>query len=269
MSDTQPEPGAQHGDWRRLLDAWREDVLVAVSSLTLLPVKLSFEVTAELRARALRAHPIVGLAIGAAGAVAYAIAKAFGLPPLPAGLLAIGAVVLLSGAVHENGLADVTDGFGGGTTVEHKLEIMRDRRAGTMGVIALVLSVMLRAGAIAALADPGLVALALLAAGAVSRGFVPAVLRMLEPVGGDSAAAVGTPTAETTVIAAAIGAAAALICLGLAPGGAAFVAAAGAVIVMAAIAFRQIGGHTGDVLGACQQVGEVVMLLAAAAHAAA
>ena len=263
MTDPQPHLS----DWRRLLDAWREDILVAVTTLTRVPVKLSFEITEAHRARALRAHPIVGLGIGAAGAVAYAIAAAFGLPPLPAGLIAIGAVVLLTGAVHENGLADVADGFGGGKTVEHKLEIMRDRRAGTLGVIALVLSVTLRAGAIAALAEPGLVALALLAAGAVSRGFVPAVMRMLEPVGGDGAAA-GTPTAETTVIAAAIGVAAALICLGLAPGGAAFVAAAGAVIVMAAIAYRQVGGHTEDVLGACQQVGEVVLLLAAAAHAA-
>jgi adenosylcobinamide-GDP ribazoletransferase len=262
------DPEAQHGDWRRLVDAWREDVLVAVTTLTQIPVKLSFEITDAHRARALRAHPLVGLGIGAAGAVAYAIAKAFGLPPLPAGLLAIGAIVLLTGAVHENGLAHATDGFGGGDGVERKLEIMRDPRAGTLGVIALVLSVGLRAGAIAALADPGLVALALLAAGAVSRGFVPAVLRVLEPVGSE-AGRMRTPTAETTVIAAAIGAAAALICLGLAPGGAAFVAAAGAVLVMAAIAFRQIGGYTDDVIGACQQVGEVVLLLGAAAHAAA
>jgi adenosylcobinamide-GDP ribazoletransferase len=264
---TEPQP---HGDWRRLLDAWREDILVSLVSLTRIPVKLSFEITAARRARALRADPIIGLGIGAAGAVVYAIAVAFGLPPLPAGLIAIGAIGLLTGAVHEDGLADVTDGFGTGRTVEHKLEIMRDHRVGTSGVIALVLSVVLRAGAVAALAEPGLVALALLAAGAVSRGFVPAVMRMLEPVagGGDDVTA-ATPTAETTVIAAAIGVAAALICLGLAPGGAAFVASAGAVIVMAAIAFRQIGGHTDDVLGACQQVGEIVLLLAAATHAGA
>jgi len=260
---TEPQP--QHGDWRRLLDAWREDLLIAVASQTRIPVKLSFEITAERRARALRAHPIVGLGIGAAAAVAYAIASAFGLPALPAALLAIGAIVALTGALHENGLADVTDGFGGGKTIEHKLEIMRDNRAGTSGVIALVLSVALRAAAIASLAEPGVVALALLAAGAVSRGFVPAVMRMLEPVGGEGG--VGTvPSAETTVLAAALGAAAALICLGLAPGGAAFVAAAGAVIVMAAIAFRQIGGYTDDVLGACQQVGEIVLLLGAATH---
>ncbi|HVO13679.1 MAG TPA: adenosylcobinamide-GDP ribazoletransferase [Alphaproteobacteria bacterium] len=262
---TEPQP--QYGDWRRLLDAWREDLLVAVGSQTRIPVKLSFEITAERRARALRAHPIVGLGIGAAGAVAYAVASAFGLPPLPAALLAVGAIVLLTGAAHENGLADVTDGFGGGKTVEHKLEIMRDNRAGTSGVIALALSVALRAASLASLAEPGLVALALLAAGAVSRGFVPAVMRMLEPVGGEGGTGVGVPSAETTVLAAAIGAAAALICLGLAPGGAAFVASAGAVIVMAAIAFRQIGGYTDDVLGACQQVGEVVLLLGAAAHA--
>jgi adenosylcobinamide-GDP ribazoletransferase len=170
--------------------------------------------------------------------------------------------------VHEDGLADVTDGFGSGRTVEHKLEIMRDHRVGTSGVVALVLSVVLRAGALAVIAEPGLVALALLAAGAVSRGFVPAVMRMLEPAGGERDVTTATPTAETTVIAAALGVAAALICLGLAPGAAALVASAGAVLIMAAIAFRQIGGYTDDVLGACQQVGEIVLLLAAAAHAA-
>ena len=266
MTDPQPEAPPPHSDWRHLLDTWREDILVSVAALTRVPVKLGFEITPALRARALRAHPIVGLGIGAVGAVAYAIATAFGLPPLPAGLLAIGAVVALTGAVHEKGLADVSDAFSGGRTLERKLEILRDDRVGGSAVIALVLSVMLRAGAIAALADPGLVALALLAAGAVSRGFLPAVLRMLQPVGGGDIHT-GTPTAETTVIAAALGAAASLICLGLAPGAAAYVASAGAVIVMAAIAFRQIGGYTDDVLGACQQVGEIVLLLAAAAHA--
>jgi adenosylcobinamide-GDP ribazoletransferase len=196
-----------HGDWRRLLDAWREDILASVATLTRIPLSRPSETTPARSARALRAHPLVGLFIGAAGALAYALATAFGLPPLPAGLLAIGAIVLLTGAVHEDGLADVIDGFGGGRTIEHKLEILRDHRAGTSGVVALVLSVALRAGAIAALAEPGQVALALIAAGAVSRGLVPAVMRMLEPVGSQPDGA--TPTAETTVIAAAIGAAAA------------------------------------------------------------
>ena len=264
MTETQP----QYGDWRRLLDAWREDVLVSVVSQTRIPVKRAVEITPGGRVRSLRADPIIGIVIGMAGALAYALASAFNLPPLLAGLIAVGAIVLLTGAVHEDGLADVTDGFGTGRTVEHKLEIMRDHRVGSSGVVALVLSVALRAGALAVLAEPGLVALALIAAGAVSRGFVPAVMRMLEPAGSGGDVMAATPSAETTVIAAAIGGAAALICLGLAPGAAAFVASAGAVIVMAAIAFRQIGGHTNDVLGVCQQVGEIVLLLAAATHAA-
>src|SRR5690606_31074688 len=223
MSESQP----QFGDWRRLFDAWREDLRVSVVSLTRIPVKRSVDITPEGRARSLRADPIVGVGIGMAGALAYALASAFDLPPLLAGLLAIGALVLLTGAVHEDGLADVTDGFGSGRTVEHKLEIMRDHRVGTSGVVALVLSVVLRAGALAVIAEPGLVALALLAAGAVSRGFVPAVMRMLGPAGGERDVTTATPTAETTVIAAALGVAAALICLGLAPGAAALVASAG------------------------------------------
>ena len=74
--------------------------------------------------------------------------------------------IWLTGALHEDGLADVADGFGGGRTLEDKLRIMRDPRIGSFGALALVLGLLARAGALAALAAPGAVAAALIAAAA-------------------------------------------------------------------------------------------------------
>ena len=79
--------------------------------------------------KALRAFPVAGAIIGGAGGAALFCARAVGLPALPAAICAIGALVAVTGALHEDGLADVADGFGGGATREKKLEIMRDSRA--------------------------------------------------------------------------------------------------------------------------------------------
>jgi adenosylcobinamide-GDP ribazoletransferase len=100
----------------------------------------------------------VGALVGACGALAYWGAAAVGLPPFVAGVLAVAATLLVTGALHEDGLADTADGFGAGVTRERKLEIMRDSRIGTYGVAALVLSILLRAGAVASLVEPVLAA---------------------------------------------------------------------------------------------------------------
>ena len=85
----------------------------------------------------------------------------------------VAATVLVTGCLHEDGLADTADGFGGGGSKERKLEIMRDSRSGAYGVAALVLSILLRVGAIASLVDPALVAAALIAAHAGARAAMP------------------------------------------------------------------------------------------------
>src|SRR4029077_501094 len=107
--------------------------------------------------------------VGLVGAAAYWLAHAAGLPSLSAAALALAATLLVTGALHEDGLADVADGFGGGATRERKLEIMDDSRIGTFGVCALILSFMLRVAALTNLGDPGLVAAVLVAAHAAGR----------------------------------------------------------------------------------------------------
>src|ERR1700759_1370209 len=132
-------------------DAWRDEFLAAFTFLTRFPL----------------------------GGIAYAIASALALPALAAALIAIAATALVTGALHEDGLADTADGFGGGATREMKLEIMRDSRIGTFGVLALIFSVGLRAIAIADTGTRWHVFAALIAAHTLSRGVLPAAMHRL------------------------------------------------------------------------------------------
>ena len=120
-------------------------------------------------AQAIWALPLAGLVVGAVGALVYAVAHRLGVPAWPAAALAIAATLAVTGCLHEDGLADTADGFGGGATRERKLDIMRDSRIGVYGVCALAVSILIRAGALASLADPGWVAWALLAAHGAGR----------------------------------------------------------------------------------------------------
>jgi adenosylcobinamide-GDP ribazoletransferase len=213
------------------------------------------------------AFPLVGAGIGGAAAFAFLLAQLIGLASWPAALLSVLAGIALTGALHEDGLADTADGFCGGRDREEKLAILRDSRHGTYGVLAIVLSVLLRAAALAGIGDVIHAGLALIAAHAVSRAALPAAIMGLTPARPDGLGAMaGTPRAGSAIAAALIGAAIALAALGPMRGAMALCLAGGIVFAMAELARRQIGGYTGDVLGALQQVGEIVMLLAASAR---
>lgn len=245
------------------LAVWRDDALCAVGFLTRIPVGARAPSGDGVLARAGWAFPLVGVAVGVAGWVAYEIAAALGLPALAAALLAVGATVLLTGALHEDGLADTADGLGGGATREAKLAIMRDSRSGAYGVLALVFSVGLRAAALAALGD-GEVLGALVAAHALARAALPVAMHRLDPARSDGLGAdAGRPGTAVALWAGGIGILAALIALGGALGVVAVLAASAGMILLALLARRALGGYTGDVLGAIEQTGEIIMLLAA------
>jgi adenosylcobinamide-GDP ribazoletransferase len=248
------------------LKAWRDDAVAALGFLTRLPLPAALAPARHDLVRAVRAFPLVGAFIGLVGGAAFALALALGVPATPAALLAVLTTVLATGGLHEDGLADTADGFGGGFTRERKLAIMRDPRSGAYGLLALIFSVGLRTAALAALGRPGAATAALVAAHAGSRAALPALMRLLDPARADGlAAAAGRPETGATLWALGLGAAIVLVALG--PGGGlwALLAAAAAALLTGALARRQIGGYTGDVLGAAQQVGEIVMLLCAAA----
>lgn len=252
-------------DLRRPL-GWVSGFSTATAFFTRVPIEPPSRAVRQI-ADAAWAFPLVGAGIGAVVALIFAFAQLVGLGSWPAALSAVLAGFVLTGALHEDGLADTADGLCGGTDREAKLAIMRDSRHGTFGVLALIASVGLRSAALAQLGDLLHAGLALVAAHAASRAILPATMRLLAPARADGlGATAGTPSAPGMIVAACIGTGIALAALGPARGTIALGLTVAAVWVAAALARRQIGGYTGDVLGAFQQVGEVVMLLAAAAR---
>lgn len=215
--------------------------------------------------RAVRAYPLIGALLGIGAGFAFAIATGVGLPALVAGVIAVALLALMTGALHEDGLADMADGFGGGHTVEKKLAIMRDSSIGAYGVIALVLVLAAKVGALADLNDIGVVMSGLICAAAASRAAMPAMMRWLPPARGDGLAAeAGRPATVHVWTAIAIAVILSVLLLTWS-GLVAFLIAAAAAFSVGLLARRQIGGHTGDVLGGTQQITELIFLLALAA----
>lgn len=243
-------------------DAW-SDFKAALAFLTRLPVRAPWD-DARLAA-SVAMFPLVGALIGLLGALAYGAAAGLGLPPWPAAVIALALMVALTGALHEDGLADTADSLGGATPAD-RLRIMRDSRLGSYGAIALVLALLARAGAIAALAEPLAVGTALIAAGAVSRAALPMVMLILPPARADGlAASAGRPHPGRAAASVAIAVLIALAVLDPAAATFALVTGAAGALGVALVAQRQIGGHTGDVLGAVQQLAEIGALFGALA----
>lgn len=217
-----------------------------------------------------RALPFAALVIAAPAALIALGAGLAGLSGFVVAALALTTLALTTGAFHEDGLADTADGLFGGHTVERRLEIMKDSRIGSYGALALGLSLLLRASLIAMILDRSgawAAAAALLVAAPWSRTeglFMLATQPAARSSG--AAAAVGQPTVLTARIAlglslflaTGIGLAAQLPIAGLLIG---FALAHGAAAVLSRTARRLIGGQTGDILGAAQQLAEIAIYL--------
>jgi adenosylcobinamide-GDP ribazoletransferase len=224
--------------------------------------------------RASAAHfPAVGWVVGAIGALALAAALAL-WTPLIAAVLCTVVTVLVTGAFHEDGLADVADGLGGASTRERALEIMKDSRIGAFGAIAVVLALGLKFALLAALAGQGafVACAALLAAHVLSRLAPLAVMRASPYVGGEGgkskpmADAVSGTAVFVAVLWSLPAAALLVIAGGVVNGVAAVVAGALVALFMVRLLRRRLGGFTGDGLGATQQLSELAIYLALAAR---
>lgn len=245
------------------------DVRISLAFCTRLPLAKSKPISGTSIARASWAFPLAGAVIGLIGALVYWLAHAAQLPSMLSAALALAATLLVTGCLHEDGLADTADGFGSDATRERKLEIMRDSRIGTYGVCALIVSLLLRWGALASLPGPAAIALALIAAHAAARATMPVLMLLVPPARADGLAAdAGRPPQISVMVASLV--AAIVLGIGFGPS-AALVAIALLACVIAIFAWRcikMIGGQTGDTLGALEQIGEIaVLLVAAAVHA--
>lgn len=233
------------------------DVAIALALLTRLPLPRLPDRAFDRQAQAVWAYPVVGLVVGS---VATLVGHAtVGLSaPVAAGLV-IAIQVLMTGAMHEDGLADSADGLWGGLTRDRRLEIMRDSRIGTYGVMALILSIGLRWSALTALLPNAPWAVCIAAIG--SRAAMPALMATLPHARQDGLAkGVGRPVMTTAAVA--IGVAIILIwalagSVPFAPLGLAVITTVG----LGALAKSKLGGTTGDILGASQQLADIAILI--------
>lgn len=236
------------------------DLLLAMALLTRLPVSLPLQ-AGRAPGAAAWAYPLVGLVVaGVALAVGWVITWLGATAPITAVFVLLTSIVV-TGAMHEDGLADCADGFWGGWTRERRLEIMKDSTIGTYGVVALVVSLMLRWYVLTTLIDKGALFGAVLVAAVMSRaGMVWVMHRLPHARQGGLSAQTGRPERAPALAAVVLGVVAAVVAPEVSAIWLMFFAVL-VVLAAGAIARRKIGGQTGDVLGATQQVLEITVLI--------
>jgi adenosylcobinamide-GDP ribazoletransferase len=242
------------------------DIRIAILICTRLTFGYSGHIGSVELVRASWALPVAGIVVGAAGAAAFWAATALRLPATIAAALALVATLLLTGSLHEDGLADTADGFGGGWDRTRKLEIMRDSRLGAYGACAIAMSLLLRWAALAAMASPVRAAAALVAAHVSARAVLPAFMHVVPPARVDGLSArAGQPALRAAAAAAFVGVLTLALTMGFTAAVMGLLLAMIAGFLTAGLCLRQIGGQTGDVLGALEQVVEIIILLTAVA----
>ena len=249
-------------DRARLLAASTRGVRGALGFFTRLPVRCD-DATPAVLAFA----PVAGLIVGGLAALVLLAGAVLGLSALVSAILAAAAAILVTGALHEDGLADVADALGARDRAR-RLEIMRDSRIGTYGTCALILAIALRISLLAEVAAISPVAAAggLVMSASLSRTLCLWPLYRLPPARPDGLGAwARAVTAQRLTIAAGIGAGAvvlvASISTGLLPALVGSLAACIAAEAVVQAAHRAFGGQTGDVAGAAQQLTELAFLL--------
>ncbi|WP_168427312.1 adenosylcobinamide-GDP ribazoletransferase [Candidatus Colwellia aromaticivorans] len=236
-------------------------LLLAISFFTRIPVSLPKEITADQLNKASRYFAVVGIVVGIICSVVYLVSINY-LPKSLVILLAMAASILVTGAFHEDGWADVWDGFGGGWSVENKLNIMKDSRLGTYGATALFIILLLKYQSLMALASP---VVALILANTLSRVVATSLIYKMPYVALDATSKVKSVTqglsTNNLIILLVTGL---LVSVGFLPLGECFLLFVILFLFRSLLVFwfnRQLGGYTGDCLGAAQQSSEIVIYL--------
>lgn len=247
--------------------AWAPPLL-ALQLLTRLPVpfvaRLQADAVRDGMTRTVAWLPLAGTLIGVATACVYAAALHLWPPAIAAGV-ALAVEALVTGALHEDAVADFCDAFGGAATGDEARRIMRDSRIGSYGALGLILLVGLRWTATAALPPP-LATPAIVAAATIGRALPAGLLALVPPIdAAGSAAGLGTPSARVTALALLLALPGTLPLFLASPAAAiaAVVAVAALLGCLARLVGRRLGGSTGDCLGTAIYIGQLAVLLAA------
>ena len=235
------------------------EIASAVALLTRFPIP-KLALPAAYGADSVWAYPLVGAMVGAIGGAVFWTAHWLSCPPALASLFALAGMIVATGALHEDGLADFADGLAGKTR-EERLVIMRDHQIGTYGVVAILLALAIRATAIALIATPSAVLAALIAADAASRATAVLVMFALPPARQDGlSASVGQPTARLAAIALLVAFAVGWLVSSFAVAVLLVLVTGISALAIGFIAQSRLGGQTGDVLGAAIQLCQCLAL---------
>ena len=240
-------------------------VFLAISFFTRVPVPKSMQYSAVLLNQANRYFSLVGILLGALLALSY-VGFSYFLPSNIAILLTMALSLLLTGAFHEDGLADMADGIGGAFEIEKKLAIMKDSRIGTYGSVTLLMALLLKFSLLVELAqhDSNYLLLTIILAASLSRAVAGSLISSM-PYVSDSEQSKSKPLAQAQsstelIILLLIGAAPLLF----------YPAYIILSILLVLLVFRglfkrwlmaKIGGFTGDCLGAAQQISELLIYI--------
>lgn len=241
------------------------EIRLAFSFLTILPIAVSGVDEEEIDlSSCVWAFPLVGVSLGLLAGLVYYFCWIIGLSSLLAALASISALVLFTGGLHEDGLADLADGFGGGRDSEHALTIMRDSTLGTYGTLALILIIGGRVGAVSQIGttEPGFVISALISAACLSRTCCLLVIAGLPPARSAGLGhSIRNPDTTNLMGAGAL----CLICIILLLDYKSLLLSVGVAVMITILLLKQarkkIGGFTGDVIGATILFSELAVLL--------
>ena len=241
------------------------DIGAAFGLLTRLPIPVDGTWAAARGARAAWAWPLAGLGLALIAALTGTLAQGMGLPPALTAALILALIVILSGAMHEDGLADSLDGLWGGWDRARRLAIMKDSAIGTYGVIGLCLTLLIRWQALVLLLREDLLWAGLIGTAMLSRAAMIGVMWALPGARATGLGhGVGRPPGRTTLLGLGLATLTVVFLPGL-PAFAMLLTCGLIALAWGSIARAKIGGQTGDILGATQQLTEVGLLLAIAA----
>lgn len=247
-----------YADASLISDYWRAMVL-----LSRVPVVDIDDFRPVMIARSVWTWPLVGLLLAGLALLPAMLVHYLTDNALIFAIFAVAGMVLLTGSMHEDGMADCADGFGGGVGRARKLEIMRDSHIGTYGVVALILCVGLRLIVLNGAASIGQAAIAFLIMAITSRAAMPVVMQILPPARDNGLGkGAGRPGWVPILAGVAIAAGLCVVLGGVFVTLAVLLGAAIAIALVSLVARWQIGGQTGDVLGATQLCAELFIGIA-------
>lgn len=237
---------------------WGLQIRTVIGFFTRLPIPMEAMPLSEAAAF----FPLAGFVIGALSGLVLYLAFSIYLPPMLCVLLAIGTSILLTGALHEDGLADTADALGARGSLEQRIAILKDSRIGTFGTLALIFSIAFKLAALSDMGNIWRMIASLMAAHILARAVLPGIMRKFPLLSSEGMAArAGMPSSRASRLALGIALLLATLLVGPEQALIGFASAILAAFFMGRVLIHRFGGYNGDILGAVEQIAEIAILI--------